>query len=121
MVRMLHDGRLDLLIDENINYYTNNHIIIKNLMNVDACFAVSSQYPIKLKEDMTIEELMSENLFLPSIGSNSRKSLDNTIREFADYEPSITVSNSEMMINLVKQNMGIGYFKRISIINDLII
>ena len=119
MVKLLHDGSIDILIDEDLNYFTNSNIVIDNLVSIDSCFAASKDFNDMLKKENTVSEILNNNLLLPSDNSNARKLLNNNINAFDSYEARMTISNNEMMINLAKQGLGIGYFKRISILNEL--
>ena len=117
MIELLELHRLDLVIDATPIIGKNKKIIIEHITDFDCCFAAhkNSKY-YKDKKIFKVNELDSIPLILPGKSNNNRTAIDN---HFAKYniklDPIIEVSSTDLMIDFVKRDMGVGYFIKDSI------
>ena len=69
---------------------------------------------------LKIQELKDYSLILPVKRSTPRKQLTDLLRrEEVEFKPFITIETTEMLIDAVKKNMGIGYVIRNAIEEEL--
>ena len=88
-------------------------------MELEHCFVCSKNYVIKNK-DMKIQDLKEYSLILPVERSTPRKQLTKLLKdEDIELKPFITIETTEMLIDAVKKNMGIGYVIRNAIEEEL--
>ena len=117
MIELLELHSVDLIIDATPIIGKNKKIIIEHITDFDCCFAShkNSKY-YKDKKIFKVNELDSIPLILPGKSNNNRTAIDN---HFAKYniklDPIIEVSSTDLMIDFVKRDMGVGYFIKDSI------
>lgn len=121
LVEMLECDKLDLIVDATPIIGKNKKITVKHLKNFECCFAVhKSNKEYEKKKKISIEDLVSLPLILPGKSNNNRMVIDNyfTMQNIKPT-PIIEVSTTDMMIDLVKRDMGVGYFIKDSIQEQL--
>ena len=112
LVDLLELHRIDLIVDATPIIGKSKEMLIKHLADFDCCFAVhkNSEYA-NLKKPLTYKELAELPLMLPGESNNNREMIDNYfLKGNVRVEPIIEVSTTDMMIDFVKRNMGVGYF-----------
>ena len=81
---------------------------VEELSKEEYCFAYSPTYT--KKEIETIRDLSQFKILLPIKNSVSRKKLDDTLFKYdLTIEPTMELENSEIIMNYIKEGMGIGY------------
>lgn len=121
LVELLELHRLDLIVDATPIIGKNKNLIVKHLKNFDCCFAVhKNNNAYERKKKLSIEELSKLPLILPGKSNNNRIGIDNYFAKAnTKASPIIEVSTTDMMIDFVKRDMGVGYFIKDSIQEQL--
>lgn len=117
MIKFLENNLIDFIIDTSpINSIYNNLEIVPllDLKNSFISKKFISDKPIHLKE------LKRYNLILPVVRSTPRKEL-NAICEKNGVvlNPFMTIETTEMLVNAVKKNMGVGYVIKQAVSKEL--
>lgn len=122
MLDMLVKREIDMIIDNSPLEQDINGIKIVSLMEFDNCFVANRKY-IKLADNIIdFRELNKYQILLPAERTSTRNALEEIIRREDSnlkLSPVIEVSTTEMMYDLVKRGLGIGYFTKSSVINDI--
>ena len=116
LLDLLDKHKLDFIIDTTPIESNNKDLDVIKLLSVNYTFFTKSDNYDKYKNIKSIKDLENYNLVLPVVGTNNRDALD---RLFIKYNVSpkhvINIHTSEVILNAVYNNLGIGY-----IISDLI-
>ena len=109
MIEMLETRKLDIIIGT-LPINSEKKITKINLAKLNNCFAYNKKLlkNIKIKE---LKDLVKYPLILPSSSFDNRTKLDeyfdnNNIR----LEPVVESSTTEIMLDMVRKGIGIGYF-----------
>lgn len=122
MVDMLEKRELDLIIDSYPIESSREDIVVDDLIEVDNCFVASNKYAklISNSKAISINELSQYPLLLQQAKTSTRKALDNILGGSLEiFEPNIEVATTEVMLDLVKKGLGIGYFAKMSVMDKL--
>lgn len=122
MIELLEKRELDIIIDSYPVECSREDVIFTDLLEVDNCFVGSNKYSNLLKDNkrVTIDQLFSYPLILHHKTTSTRKELIKIIgSNIGKFEPIIEVATTEVMLDLVKKGIGIGYFSRMSVIEDI--
>ena len=122
MVDMIEKRELDVIIDSYPIDSAREDITMVDLLEVDNCFVASNKYTNLLNNNkaISIEELSQYPLLLQQEKTSTRKALDNIKTSSVNkFEPNIEVATTEVMLDLVRKGLGIGYFARLSVIDKL--
>ena len=119
LIKLLENNDIDFVIDTSPIETEYSNLVIEPLMELEHCFVCSKNYIIKNK-DMKIQDLKEYSLILPVERSTPRKQLTKLLKdEDIELKPFITIETTEMLIDAVKKNMGIGYVIRNAIEEEL--
>lgn len=122
MVDLLEKRKIDLIIDSYPIDSTRGDIVLEKLIEVDNCFVGNYKYKNIAEKVRKIEEMQKYPLLLPPKITSTRKALEDTIKDRIDnLEAIVDVPTTEVMLDLVKRGIGIGYFTKQSVqkyIND---
>lgn len=119
LIKLLENNDIDFVIDTSPIETEYSNLVIEPLMELEHCFVSSRNYAIKNK-NINIEDLNEYSLILPVKRSTPRKQLTNLLRDDdIELKPFITIETTEMLIDAVKKNMGIGYVMRNAIEEEL--
>lgn len=122
MVDMLEKRELDVIIDSYPIESSREDIVVDDLIEVDNCFVASNKYAklISNSKAISINELSQYPMLLQQAKTSTRKALDNILGGSLEiFEPSIEVATTEVMLDLVKKGLGIGYFTKMSVMDKL--
>lgn len=122
MVDMLEKRELDVIIDSYPIDGAREDIVVDDLLEVDNCFVASNKYANLLSNNkmISIDELSQYPLLLQQAKTSTRKALENIMtNSLKKFEPNIQVATTEVMLDLVRKGLGIGYFARMSVIDRL--
>lgn len=123
MMIMLEKREIDMIIDNAPLNGKIDDMQVLTLMKYDNCFAANKKY-LKLSEKIVdFCELNKYQLLLPAERTSTRNSLENTMKKESSnlkLNPTIEVSTTELMYDLVKKGLGIGYFTKSSVIDDIV-
>lgn len=117
MIEFLENNNIDFMIDTSpINSIYNNLEIIP-LLDLENCFISKNEIS---KEEIELKDLKKYNLILPVKRSTPRKELDFVCENNdAILNPFMTIETTEMLVNAVKKEMGIGYVIKQAVSKDL--
>ena len=119
LIKLLENNDIDFVIDTSPIETEYCNLVIEPLMELEHCFVCAKDYPIK-NTDITIQDLKDYSLILPVKRSTPRKQLTKLlIDKDIELKPFITIETTEMLIDAVKKNMGIGYVMRNAIDEEL--
>ena len=118
MIEMLETRKLDIIIGT-LPINSEKKITKINLAKLNNCFAYNKKLlkNIKIKE---LKDLVKYPLILPSSSFDNRTKLDeyfdsNNIR----LEPVVESSTTEIMLDMVRKGIGIGYFIEDTILSQV--
>ena len=123
LLNMLQKKEIDIIIDSAPIYCVSQDIRVDKLQDFEMCFVASEKYKKLAQNSLNFQVLNKYPLLLPAKRTSIRSSLEETVKkENADVvlDPTIEVSTTEVMYDLVKRGIGIGYFAKMSVLNDLI-
>jgi len=111
LMNQLDIHKIDFIIDTlPINYMTND-IVVNNIKQMEYCFISHKKENIK-----SLKDLENYPLILPIKGTNNRDMLDELLfKNNVELNKVINIHTSELIIDSVKADMGIGY-----ILKDLV-
>lgn len=115
MVKLLEKRNLDLIIDSYPIDSKREDVTISKLMEIDNCFVANEKYRgiVEKNKIIKIENIRKYQLLLPPKGTSTRDMLEKTIKDrVSNLEALVDVPTTEVMLDLVKRGMGIGYFSR---------
>lgn len=122
MVDMLEKRELDIIVDSYPIDSAREDITLLDLLEIDNCFVASNKYSnlLKNRREISIDNLSQYPLLLQQAKTSTRKALDNIRKDLNNkFEPNIEVATTEVMLDLVKKGLGIGYFARMSVTDKL--
>lgn len=114
LISLLDSHKIDLIIDTlPVNYMT-NEVVVKNIKEMKYCFISNKKENIK-----NLKDLENHQLILPVFGTHNRESLDEVLfKNNVEVNKIINIHTSELIIDSVKLNLGIGYVLEDLIKND---
>ena len=119
MIELMEQKSLDLVIDNVSIEQRPANSIMKHLKIFNNCFIASKKFREKLSKNPNLIELSSNNLIVPNVGSFNRTELEKFLRiHNIEIYPLIEVWTTEMMLDLVSKDLGIGYFVKEIISNS---
>ena len=111
LFEMLKNNELDLIIDSTPFDNTNNFIVqkISREKCVFACNRIQTQL-LNKKYDLKSLNEQSIPIIIPSVSSSNTKELKKVYKKYkVEFEPLYEVTTSEMIVEMIRQNIGIGY------------
>ena len=115
MIKLLEKRELDLIVDSYPIESKREDVTISELFEIDNCFVANEKYLgiIENNKKIKIESLKKYQLLLPPKGTSTRDMLEETIKKkVGALNALIDVPTTEVMLDLVKRGMGIGYFSK---------
>lgn len=115
MIENLENNNIDFMIDTSPIESIYNNLKIIPLLDLENCFISKKEITNKI----SLKELDNYNLILPVKRSTPRKQLDNTCEKIGvELKPFMTIETTEMLIDAVKKEMGIGYVLKQAVIKE---
>lgn len=111
LFEMLKNNELDFIIDSSPFDNINNFIVrkISREKCVFACNKIQTQLLDK-KYDLKSLNEQSIPIIIPSVSSSNTKELKNVYKKHkVEFEPLYEVTTSEMIVEMIRKNIGIGY------------
>lgn len=117
MVDMLEKRNLDFIVDSYPIDSNRKDIVLYKLIEVSNCFVGNEKYKNIVNEGIiNIEDIQKYPLLLPPKITSTRKALESKLKDRIDNsEAIIDVPTTEVMLELVKKGLGIGYFTKESV------
>ena len=110
LFRLLNMNELDILIDcspleENISEF-----VVKKIAREKCALACNRKNTQLLNRTVELKEIVNHPLIVPLETSSSTKSLVKIFKKYnVPFEPSYTVATSDMIAEMVEQEIGIGF------------
>lgn len=110
LFRLLNMNELDILIDcspleENISEF-----VVKKIAREKCALACNHKNTQLLNRTVELKEIVNHPLIVPLETSSSTKSLVKIFKKYnVPFEPSYTVATSDMIAEMVEQEIGIGF------------
>ena len=110
LFRLLNMNELDILIDcspleENISEF-----VVKKIAREKCALACNRKNTQLLNRTVELKEIVNHPLIVPLETSDSTKSLVKIFKKYnVPFEPSYTVATSDMIAEMVEQEIGIGF------------
>ena len=110
LLDLLSKKDLDIIIDSSPIELAGRDFTIIPLKKVRNCFFCSSEWFDNAKEIKSLRDLKDKPLILPIKTSSHRHALENiAINNESSFKNVMSIETSEMIVNAVKNNLGIGY------------
>ena len=111
LMNQLDMHKIDLIIDTLPINDMSNDIVVENIKEMNHCFISNKKENIK-----SLKDLENYSIIIPIPGTNNREMLDELLfKNDIELNNVINIHTSELIIDSVKANMGIGY-----ILEDLV-
>lgn len=105
LMNLLDMHKIDFIIDTLPINYMSNDIVVKNIKEMEYCFISNNEENIN-----SLKDLEKYQLILPIKGTNNRDMLDELLfKNNIELNKVINIHTSELIIDSVKADMGIGY------------
>ena len=110
LFRLLNMNELDILIDcspleENISEF-----VVKKIAREKCALACNRKNAQLLNRTVELKEIVNHPLIVPLETSSSTKSLVKIFKKYnVPFEPSYTVATSDMIAEMVEQEIGLGF------------
>ena len=116
LLELIDKHEIDIIIDTAPINTNNMDLTVINLLNVKYSFICKTENYDKYKNIKSIKDLEEIPLVLPVKGTTNRKKLDQLfIKNNVSPKNIINIHTSEVILNAVDHNLGIGY-----IISDIV-
>lgn len=110
LLERLNKHEIDFIIDSAPIETDDKNLTIVPLSKVKHCFVCSKECKNFYEDIHNIYDIQNKPLILPAPKSTHRKNLDRLFESLGVYPNDIlTIETSEMILNAVKENLGIGY------------
>lgn len=105
---LLRKGNIDICFVNTPLYDKDEEFDIKECLKIHGCVVGGQRYKKIAENGITLKELSSYQLILLDRRSNTRRFIDDAAASYGVIlEPSMEMENSELIMELVKANMGI--------------
>lgn len=110
LLERLNKHEIDFIIDSAPIETNDKNLTIVPLSKVKHCFVCSKECKNFYEDIHNIYDIQNKPLILPAPKSTHRKNLDMLFESLGIYPNDIlTIETSEMILNAIKENLGIGY------------
>ena len=116
MIEALENNNIDFVLDTSPIESIYNNLEIHPLLDLENCFISKN----KTSKEMSLKDLNDYKLILPVKRSTPRKQLDYICKKVGvELMPFMTIETTEMLIDSIKKDMGIGYVLRQAVNKEL--
>ena len=116
MIKALENNDIDFMIDTSPIESIYNNLKIYPLLDLENCFISKNE----MDEEISLKELNDYKLVLPVKRSTPRKQLDYICQNVgAELKPFMTIETTEMLIDSIEKEMGIGYVIKQAVSKEL--
>lgn len=118
LLNQLEIHKVDFIIDTAPVINMNSDFTIRKIKDLEFAFIALNED--KFKNIKSIKELENESVILPLVGTFNRSNLDEVfLKNNVKLNKVINIHTSEMIIDSVRNNMGIGYILKDVVANNL--
>ena len=116
MIKALENNDIDFMIDTSPIESIYNNLKIYPLLDLENCFISKNE----MDEEISLKELNDYKLVLPVKRSTPRKQLDYICQNAGvELKPFMTIETTEMLIDSIEKEMGIGYVIKQAVSKEL--
>lgn len=116
MIKALENNDIDFMIDTSPIESIYNNLKIYPLLDLENCFISKNE----MDEEISLKELNDYKLVLPVKRSTPRKQLDYICQNVGvELKPFMTIETTEMLIDSIEKEMGIGYVIKQAVSKEL--
>ena len=116
MIKALENNDIDFMIDTSPIESIYNNLKIYPLLDLENCFISKNE----MDEEISLKELNDYKLVLPVKRSTPRKQLDYSCQNAGvELKPFMTIETTEMLIDSIEKEMGIGYVIKQAVSKEL--
>lgn len=111
LFEILKNNELDLIIDSS-PFDNSNNFKVQKISREKFVFACNKVKIQLLNKKYTLKELNEQSIpiIVPSTASSNNRNLKNVYKKYqVEFKPLYEVTTSEMIVEMVRQNIGIGY------------
>lgn len=111
LFEMLKNNELDLIIDST-PFDNMNNFIVKKISREKCVFACNKSQTQLLNKKYNLRLLNEQSIpiIVPSVSSSNTKELKKIYKKYqVEFKPLYEATTSEMIVEMVRQNIGIGY------------
>ncbi len=109
LFRLLDHNEADIVCTLDNHIYSANYII-SNEEKVDIHFVCSANNPLANKNDLTINDLLTQPFLLTEKGMSYRRLLDeNMAKNSIEIQPVLEIGSADLICNLIEDNMGLSF------------
>lgn len=121
MLSLLDKNMIDIVIDTSSPKDNLECFKVKKLMNLSYCFvSKKDKFNLKKTSKYNIRDLIEYPLILPTFNSSHRQNLNKIVENNnATFKNVISMETSEMIYNMVKKGLGIGYLLYDTVKDDI--
>lgn len=113
LLEELQQHKVDFIIDSSPIKCNLSNVIIEKLISFETCFVTTDNSLIH-------QDIKKFDYIMPPIRSTIRKNLEKVLKKnLEDLRVVFEVETTELIINAVKNNIGIGYVIKESILDEL--
>ena len=117
MIKFLENNTIDFRIDTSPIDSIYNNLKIIPLLKLENCFISKNKIS---DEKISLSQISKFNLVLPVKRSTPRKELNRICeKKGVELNPFMTIETTEMLVNAVKKDIGIGYVIKQAVSEDL--
>ncbi len=119
LLKELRSGNLDILI-LNMPMEDSKDLKIQKIMDVQDIFVGNKKYYEKCKNGIALKDLGNYPLLFQKLPSNTRKYLDNYLKNnYVSLSPKTEIVSYNLIMEFIKNGFGIGYATKEFIKNEL--
>ncbi|MGN1208072.1 MAG: LysR substrate-binding domain-containing protein [Christensenellales bacterium] len=110
LLEMLNSHEIDFIVDALPSNFEDHNLTIKKILSAEHCFFCNYSNSNRYNGLTNIVELNKNPLILPVDHSSHRKNLNILFsQQGVKLNNTLSLETSEMIVDAVKQNLGIGY------------
>lgn len=115
LLQMLKRRDIDFVLS--FNFQDNEEFDVTDLFEVPLCAVMNKQHPLAHKKKISLSELNTQSLVLPSKGLNARVSLDMLLAEnHYTWEPHLEMNDANILLQLVESSLYVTVLSKAAII-----
>ena len=119
IMKMLREQQVDLILTLDESVYNAAWTTVWSREN-EILFLCAPDHPFAGRKDVSMEELLAENLILTEKGCNYRKVFEDELRRrHADCRSSLEIGNTANILQLTAAGLGVTFLPQYTAIADL--
>lgn len=109
MFRLLDHNEVDMICTLDNHVYDTNYIIASE-EKIGAHFVCAAENPLARRENIAVEELLTEPFLLTEKGMSYRRMMDQRLaRDSMEIHPVLELGNADLICQMVEEGMGLSF------------